>query len=653
MPVSPAVPAAAANSVFVAAPVEGEIFAYVGQARVITLEFRASGDSASGLTLSLPSLPGLRAANEGLSCAAVDTGKACRLQIIYTPGAPAASSGLRLSYVYTDSTGASREGAYTLAYRVLPVNTVVTNQQPAGLLRGIAGRSLPVTLEFETSDGEPAASLKVSTRPTSLPAGWKSDKAEFTCAGVGRGQLCRLTLDYSPIAAEGESRFELAYSYVDSSGASRFGTATVAYSAIRPGNVIATLDASGPLLARPGERKEITVRFGAGDGARASALRLGTDPINIPGWSIGAGWQGCATVEGGDSCSLRLVYAPSLVLGPGTLSLPYTYVDNIGEARSGSVDIAYASRLYEAYIADYSDDASGGVRQCTIGADGGLSDCAAAQIDLPGQGRSISHILANGRQAYVSSLAAGDRSSVFLCAIAADGALRDCRETGGLKTGVRRLVLHGAFAYLLTGEGKILRQDVDVASGEIRPCPVDRGHCVTAGTGSPVAALGFAGTKAYIARPGNEPAKVEGIQCGIAADGDLDCRAPAFLSDYHFAAGGLAIFQDGPVSRVYIVGEPYFQLLDGGHAVIKCDMLANATVSGCDVGIVAMLDSPAVGTAALFRDIVFDKMRAYIVQEANIFRCDISAGDGQQQNCNALGGTGATRHLALSINRIN
>ena len=99
------------------------------------------------------------------------------------------------------------------------------------------------------------------------------------------------------------------------------------------------------------------MRFEAGDGTPASALRLGADPVNTPGWSIRPGWQGCATVEGSDSCSLTLVFAPSLVLGPGTLSLPYTYVDNLGEARSGSVDIDYASRLYEAYIADYSDDA--------------------------------------------------------------------------------------------------------------------------------------------------------------------------------------------------------------------------------------------------------------------------------------------------------
>lgn len=653
VPVSPAVPAAAANSVFVATPAEGEILAYVGQPRVITLEFRASEDSASGLTLSLPSLPGWRAANEALHCAAVTTAGACRLQIIYTPTAPVASSSLRFFYAYTDSTGASREGAYTLAYRVLPANTVVISQRPAGVLRGIAGRSSPLTLEFETSDGEPAASLEVSTHLASLPAGWKSDKDEFTCAGLGRGQLCRLTLVYSPIAAQGESSFDLAYSYVDSSGALRSGTANLAYSAIRPGSVIATLDASGPLLVRPGERKEITVRFEAGDGARASALRLGADPANTPGWSIRPGWQGCATVEGSDSCSLTLVFAPSLVLGPGTLSLPYTYVDNIGEARSGSVDIDYASRLYEAYIADYSNDASGGVRLCTIDVDGGLSHCTAAPIDLPGQGRSISHILANGRQAYVSSLAAGERSSVYLCAMAADGALKDCRETGGVRTGVRRLALHGASAYLLTGDGRILRQDVDVASGEIMPCPADRGNCVTAGTGTPVVALGFAGTKAYIARPGSEPAKVEGIQCGITADGDLDCSGPAFLSGYHFAAGGLATFQDGTVSRVYIVGEPYYHLLDGRHDVIRCDVLADATVGRCKASFVATLASPARETAAVFRDMTFDNMHAYIVQEANIFRCDISASDGQLPNCNALGGTGATRHFALSINRIN
>lgn len=652
-PATPAMPSVEANSVTVAMPQQGEILAYVGQSKTITLAFRASEGIASGLTLSLPAIAGWRAAGGPLNCATVDMTDACRLQVTYAPTGQTASSTLPLSFAYTDSTGASRQGAHTLAYRALPVNTIVTSQQPEGVLRGIVGKTATVTLDFNTSDGEAAASLALTTDLATLPAGWKSDKAQFGCAGLGRSQPCRLTLTYSPLAPAAESMLELAYRYVDSGGVGRSGAASVRYSAILPGSVSAAVDANGPLLVKPGARREVTVRFQTSDGVRASALRLSADPANTAGWSIGPGWHGCAAVQGSDSCSLTLVFAPTLVLGPATLSLPYAYIDNIGDLRSGSIEIDYASRVYEAYIADYADDGSGGVRLCTLGADGGLANCTAAQIDLPAQGRSISHIVASGRQAYVASLAAGDRSAVFLCAIAADGALKACQETGGIRTGVRHLSLRGATIYLLTAEGKILRQDVDVASGEIRACPASRGNCVTADMGRPVSALGFAGKNGYVAMPGSALTNVEARQCSIMASGDLNCSKPAFLSDYYFAAGALATPQESDVSRIYIVGEPYYALLDGAHGVIKCDVLADATVVGCDTGVVAIFDVTASGTAALFRDMTFDGMHAYFVQEAGIFLCDVGVNDGTLANCRLLAGSGATRHFALSINRID
>lgn len=651
-PVPPAVPAAA-NTVFVANPTDAEILARVGQPHVFILEFRSSEGIAAGLRLSLPSIPGWGTAGDTLNCRTVDSTGTCRLQAVYTPTAPAASSNMQFSYAYTDNAGAARDGAYSLAYRVLPSNTVVASQQPGGGLRGIVGRLTPVTLEFDTSDGEPATLLEVTTSLAALPAGWNSDQAEFACAGLGQGQPCRLALSYSPAVPAGDSVLDLAYNYVDSSGALRSGTARLAYSAILAGSVRASLDASGPLVVKPGGYKEIVVRFAASDGAPASALQLGADPANTPGWSVKPGWQGCATVEGSGSCSLTLVFAPTGVLGPATLPLTYRYIDNIGEWRNGSVDIHYSSRVLEAYIADYREDGPGGVRLCTIAADGGLSNCEAAAIDLPARGRSISHIVASGRQAYISSLAASDGSSVFLCAIAADGVLKDCRATGGIRTGVRRVLLRGASAYILTWDGKILRQDLDPASGDIRACPANRGNCEMPNVGRPVTALGFAGTRAYIARPGVRPNYVEAIQCGINADGDLDCRGPAFLSTYEFTAGTLATLEQGDVSRIYLVGEPYFPLLNGEYAVIRCDVLANDAMGGCDFGNVATIDYVDGPNAHLFRDLAFDGSHAYIVQEAKIFLCGVNAASGRLPNCKPFGGTGATRHFALSINRIN
>ena len=75
--------------------------------------------------------------------------------------------------------------------------------------------------------------------------------------------------------------------------------------------------------------------------------------------------------------------------------------------------------------------------------------------------------------------------------------------------------------------------------------------------------------------------------------------------------GALATLQDGDVSRVYIVGEPYYPLLDGAHGVISCNVLADVVV--CQTEAVAILSGTATGTAALFRDMTFDGRHAYIV----------------------------------------
>lgn len=649
----PSVPAAA-NAVFVANPADGEILARVGQPRVFILEFRASEGIAAGLRLSLPSIPGWGTVGDTLNCRTVDSAGTCRLQAVYTPTAPLASSNMQFSYAYTDNTGAARDGAYSLAYRVLPANTVVASQQPGGVLRGVVGRLAPVMLEFDTSDGEPATSLEVSASLAALPAGWKSEQAEFACAGLGQGQPCRLALSYSPALPTGKSALDLAYRYLDSSGAPRTGTARVDYSATLAGTVSASLNASTPLVVKPGGKKEITVRFAASDGVRAGALYLSTDPANTPGWSVKPGWQGCATVEGNDSCSLTLVFAPTVVLGPGALSLTYTYLNNIGEARSGSMEIAYSSRVYEAYIADYGEDNKpGGVRLCTINADGSLANCTPADVELPAGGRGISHALASGRQAYVASLAVGDQSSVFLCAIAADGALKDCGETGAIRTGVRRVFVRGASVYLLTGDGKILRQDVDAASGEIVACPSSRGICQTESFSGTKTALAFAGADAYLTVqfPSNE---ILGTQCTIMSTGDFDCSRSPFLSARssftdNFSTRALAIYLDGTVSRIYLVGEPSLSKRDGNHYVIQCNNSNNAT-EACEITAVATF-SESLNFS--FRDITFDGNHAYIVDEKDVYLCGVNASDGKLTNSTPLGGTGAARHFALSINRID
>jgi hypothetical protein len=198
-----------------------------------------------------------------------------------------------------------------------------------------------VSLSFNSTDASTLSNLTVTSGLSSLPAGW-SGPSSFTCATVSTGSGCLLNLVYAPTAV-GSGALTLGYSYTDSAGAIQTAKLTVNYAATTNNNVIGTVSPAGQIVATVGQgSQKVSVNFTTDDGNSASAFTLtglGTLPA---GWSSSAGSLACGSVSTGNGCQASLTYAPAAPAS-GTLTLTYSYKDNSGDPKTGTVLIRYAA----------------------------------------------------------------------------------------------------------------------------------------------------------------------------------------------------------------------------------------------------------------------------------------------------------------------
>jgi hypothetical protein len=160
----------------------------------------------------------------------VSAGTVCQLPLTYAPTAVVGNSMLTLGYSYTNDAGFAKTGTVNIVYRATSNDTVIGTVSP-NPVTVVSGGSLPVTVTFTTNDGNPASALSVTTGLTTLPAGWSTTSASFTCATVSAGTVCQLPLTYAPTAVVGNSTLTLGYSYSDDSGHAKTGNVTIDYSA--------------------------------------------------------------------------------------------------------------------------------------------------------------------------------------------------------------------------------------------------------------------------------------------------------------------------------------------------------------------------------------------------------------------------------------
>ena len=302
------------------------------------------GNPATGLAMlsNLAALPaGWSTATPGFSCAIISNGSGCQLLLKYAPQV-AGSGTLTLSYGYTDGSGLARTGAINLPYSTTANGNVVATVSPTGQINAVQKTgSQAVTVTFTTDDGKSAGNLLLLTPSSSLPAGWSGAMSAFTCGTVSTGNGCQLTLTYAPTALT-SGTVQLDYAYTSPGGTFTTGSLNIPYAATTNNNVVATAAPSGQIDAVVGElTPDVLVTFTTDDLRTATALQLTTDLAALPaGWTSTDSSFSCTGVADGTTCQLPLTYAPSTA-DSGTMTLRYTYRNNAGQLKTGSLNVPF------------------------------------------------------------------------------------------------------------------------------------------------------------------------------------------------------------------------------------------------------------------------------------------------------------------------
>jgi hypothetical protein len=335
----------AANNVVATASQSGEVDAVMGAgAQALNVNFTTDdGNPATALVLTtdLHSLPaGWSSTAASLTCPVVRAGNGCQLPLSFAP-AGAANATLSLAFSYVDDTGASRAGSVNIPYASVPNGTVVGTTAPSGQVNAIETTgATSVAVTFTATDGKVATNLGLMTDLSSLPAGWSTASTGFGCASVSTGNGCQLHLKYAPTALT-SGNITLRYAYSDENGDANVGLVNVLYAATTDDNVIATASTTGEIDSMTGSTQPVTITFTTDDGRAATGLQITSGLTALPsGWSSSAPAFTCVTVASGNGCQLVLTDAPSVV-GSGTVSLGFSYVNNAGATKTGTLSIPY------------------------------------------------------------------------------------------------------------------------------------------------------------------------------------------------------------------------------------------------------------------------------------------------------------------------
>jgi hypothetical protein len=344
------------NNIAAYAAPAGEIDAVLGAGKqTVAVNFTTDdGTAATNFTLtsSLAALPaGWSSAAAGLSCPIVSTGSGCQLALNFAPST-AGNGTLILGYSYTDNSGAARTGALNIPYATASHDSIVGSVSPSGQINAAVTSGVQgVAVTFTTDDGKAAGALSLLSDLAKLPAGWSSTAANFSCDSVGTGNGCQLHLSYAPTSLS-SGTLALRYAYMDATGAANEGLVNIPYAATTDDNVVGTASPSGQINAMLGAvGQSVTVTFSSDDARLATALQLTSSLSALPtGWSSASNSFSCAELSSGTGCQLVLMYAPA-AFDNGTLTLNYQYVNNAGEAKTGTLAIPYRTTSNDSVVA--------------------------------------------------------------------------------------------------------------------------------------------------------------------------------------------------------------------------------------------------------------------------------------------------------------
>ena len=340
------------NTVVATASTSGIFKVAIGSSATLSITFVTSdGGTVQGLGVEgLGTLPADWTGTKTpkvFGCQTVSSGSGCVLNLTYTPTAVGPGS-FTLSYIWLNASGSAQTlgGTITINYLGTVHNHIIGTPSPTGQINAVVGGpSQSVTVNFVTDDGYSATALDVASLPAAgVTAGWSSSAGlPFTCASVSTGNGCQLTLSFTPPAYE-SGTLTLPYTYVDNAGSAQTGSLNIPYAATTDDTAVGTASPSGQITAVVGSGSQpVSVTFTTSDGEPATNLALTTDLSSLPsGWSSTASSFACATFATGNGCQLPLSFQPTSY-GSGTLTLNYSYVNDSGDALTGSVNINYTA----------------------------------------------------------------------------------------------------------------------------------------------------------------------------------------------------------------------------------------------------------------------------------------------------------------------
>ncbi|CAB3787493.1 hypothetical protein LMG28138_02432 [Pararobbsia alpina] len=539
-----------------------------------------------------------------------------------------------------------------------PANAVTVTTNSPGPIAASVGGNTSVTVTFDTTDGQPATSLAVTTGLSSLPDGWSTMTPSFACPSVSNGNGCQLSLRYMPVAAATSQVLTLGFAYIDSSGAQRMGTVDLTFSATLANTAVATVTPTGTIQALVGTTNPVGVSFATSDGTPATNLNIASGLSSLPpGWSVDTSSLPCASLTTGTSCQLGLSYAPTAARPSSTLTLGYSYTNNAGQAEAGTVNIPYIAMAPSTVVAtptpagpvsafvganalvtvafNSSDGSTDTNLRITSALPVGWSQvsstlpCAAvvangactlaltytptvttassnlvlqyAYTDNSGQPQTSSLTIAysaNSHFAFISNVFA---NTVSQCEVGVAGQLVDCTpQTSSLFSLPTGMNISSGRLYV-TGN----------PSGTVNKCSLDStglSGCTSTGNGmsSPIG-LAIKGSTAYV----SDQASGTIFQCSIDLTGDLT------------GCTGLPV-SGGFIGQVAVNGSTLYVFPVNQTSILRCAIGASGLVSAC------VTDS----APAILDAVVFNGAFAYATTANNtVLQCRVDNSTGMLTGC--------------------
>jgi len=316
----------------------------VGSSAAFTMTFMTNDGAIAtnlSITAGLSALPAGWVGPTSFTCPIITTGSGCMLNLTYHP-TTLGSGTMTVEYTYSNDSGTSKTGRATVSYAATSNDddNVIATTSPAGQIAAVTGSTNAVGIAFTTDDGATATDLSIMAGLETLPAGW-SGPATFACGSVSTGSSCILNLTYHPTAT-GKGALTVSYDYTDNAGTVKQGTATISYTSTSQDNIVATPTTAGQIAVVTGSTNPVGVTFTTDDGASATNLSITGGLSSLP-----AGWSGptsftCASVSTGSGCRLNLSYHPTAI-GSGSVMLNYSYINNAGTSKTGTVMLSYAA----------------------------------------------------------------------------------------------------------------------------------------------------------------------------------------------------------------------------------------------------------------------------------------------------------------------